>query len=57
MRMTFRCFDAGGRQLTVEELHSMRVLTPAMDHVFATVAERVEKNERLEDPIENVRPE
>ncbi len=54
--MTFRYFDAEGRRLTVEQLHSMGVLTPAMDHIFATVAERVEKNERSEDPIENRRP-
>lgn len=53
MRMKFRYFDAGGRQLTLEQLGSMRVLTPVMDHVFATVAERVEKNRNSEDLIEN----
>ena len=53
MRMKFRYFDKGGRQLTIEQLHSMRVLTPDMDHVFATVAERVEKNRNSEDLIEN----
>lgn len=53
MRMKFRFFDAGGRQLTVEELRLMRVLTPAMDHVFATVAERVEKNANSSQRVEN----
>ena len=53
MRMKFRYFDAAGRQLTLEQLNSMGVLTPAMDHVFATVAERVEKNGNSEDLIEN----
>ena len=56
MRMKFRYFDAGGRQLTLEQLRSMGVQTPAMDHVFATVAERVEKTVNLADRIENDRP-
>ncbi len=41
--MQFRYFDPAGRQLTPEQLRSMGVRTPAMNHVFATVAERVEK--------------
>lgn len=56
MRMKFRYFDPGGRQLTLEQLRSMGVQTPAMDHVFATVAERVEKTVNLADRIENDRP-
>lgn len=50
--MEFRYFDASGRQLTVEQLCSMQVLTPAMNHVFATVLERMEKREMTQGPIE-----
>lgn len=52
MQMIFRYFDAEGRQLTAEQLNSMNVLTPAMDHVFATVLERVEKYGKVEGQIE-----
>lgn len=54
--MVFRYFDAEGRQLTPEQLHSMGVQTPAMDHVFATVAERVEKTVNSAEPVESGRP-
>lgn len=56
-QMKFRYFDPAGRQLTAEQLRSMQVMTPAMDHVFATVLERLEKNERSVEPIEKVPPE
>ena len=51
--MNFRYFDAAGNQLTTEQLKSMCIATPAMEHILATVKERIEKNwksaERLED--------
>lgn len=50
--MKFRYFDQAGHQITPEQLRTMQVMTPAMDHVFATVLERLEKNERSGDPIE-----
>lgn len=50
--MKFRYFDPAGRQITLEQLRSMQVMTPAMDHVVATVLERLEKNERFEAAIE-----
>ncbi|MCI8330092.1 MAG: hypothetical protein HFG02_11040 [Oscillibacter sp.] len=51
--MNFRYFDAAGRQLTPEQLQSLRLLTPAMDHVFATVAERLGKPGNPGRPVEN----
>lgn len=54
--MVFRYFDAEGRQLTAEQLNSMSVLTPAMDHVFATVLRRVEKYGKIESRIEKKTP-
>ena len=54
--MNFRYFDAAGRQLTPEQLRSMGLLTPAMDHVFATVAERLGKTGNPAGAIET-RPE
>lgn len=53
MQMKFRYFDAAGRQITPEQLRSMRVMAPAMDHIFATVLERLGKNKKCEAPIEN----
>ena len=50
--MIFRYFDAEGRQLTAEQLSTMNVLTPAMDHIFATVLERMEKYGKVEERIE-----
>ena len=51
--MNFRYFDAAGNQLTMEQLKSMCIATPAMSHILATVKDRAEKNwksaERLED--------
>lgn len=43
--MVFRYFDASGRQVSLEELRELRVTTPAMEHVFATVAQRLERPE------------
>lgn len=54
--MVFRYFDAEGHQLTAEQLSSMRVLTPAMDHVFATVVERMERYSKTEGRIEKKPP-
>lgn len=50
--MVFRYFDTEGRQLTFEQLCSMRISTPVMDHVFATVLERVENSGKEGCPIE-----
>ena len=52
MWVKFRYFDPAGRQIAPEQLRSMQIMTPAMDHVFATVRERLEKNERSGQPIE-----
>ena len=41
--MNFRYFDVNGKQLTDEQLKTMNIVTPAMEHIFATVAERVGK--------------
>lgn len=52
MWVKFRYFDPAGRQIAPEQLRFMQIMTPAMDHVFATVRERLEKNERSGQPIE-----
>lgn len=38
--MVFRCFDPQGRPLSWDQLRRLRAVTPVMEHVFATVAER-----------------
>lgn len=55
--MNFRYFDVNGKQLTENQLRSMHVTTPAMEHIFATVTERVEKIWKLGDGLENRSPE
>lgn len=50
--MRFRYFDPAGNQIAPEQLRSMGVMTPAMDHVFATVLERLEKTGKFGEPIE-----
>lgn len=50
--LNFRYFNAAGEQLTNEQLKSMRIVTPAMEHVFATVADRVEKSWKQSDKLE-----
>lgn len=42
--MKFRYFDAEGTQLTAEQLRALDLATPAMEHVFSTVAERVRRS-------------
>lgn len=54
MQMKFRYFDPAGHQIAPEQLHTMQVMTPAMDHVFATVLERLEKNERSGSSVEKL---
>lgn len=54
--MNFRFFDADGQQLTNEQLNSMRIVTPAMEHVFATVLDRVGKLRNQADNLENNLP-
>lgn len=39
--MEFRCFDLNGNQITLEDLRQIQFTTPAMEHVIATVRERV----------------
>ena len=50
--MVFRYFDTEGKQLTFEQLRLMQISTPAMDHVFATVLERMENSGKKERLIE-----
>lgn len=54
--MNFRYFDSEGRQLTWEQLRSLCVSTPVMSHIFATVAERMEKDGKPIRRIENGPP-
>ena len=49
----FRYFDATGKQLTNEQLKSMRIVTPAMEHIFATVADRIGKDWTRPGKLEN----
>lgn len=49
----FRYFDATGKQLTNEQLKTMNIVTPAMEHIFATVADRVGKVWMKSDKLEN----
>ena len=51
--LNFRYFDATGKQLTNEQLKSMRIVTPAMEHIFATVVDRIEKSWNQSDKLEN----
>lgn len=50
--MNFRYFDAAGNQLTNEQLKTMCIVTPAMEHIFATVTERIEKSWKQDDKLE-----
>ena len=50
--LNFRYFDATGNQLTAEQLKSMRIATPAMEHILATVKERIEKNWKSAEALE-----
>lgn len=51
--LTFRYFDTTGNQLTAEQLKSMRIATPAMEHILATVKERAEKNWKAAESLED----
>ena len=51
--MNFRYFDATGKQLTNEQLKTMNIITPAMEHIFITVADRVGKAWMKSDQFEN----
>lgn len=51
--VNFRYFDVAGNQLTNEQLKSMRIVTPAMEHIFATVAGRIEKSWKQDDKLES----
>ena len=46
-------YDGRCRELTPEQVQSLRLLTPAMEHVFATVAERLGKPGNPGRPVEN----
>lgn len=54
--MIFRYFDAAGNQLTAEQLKSMCIATPVMEHILATVKERAEKNWKSSESLEDCRP-
>ena len=51
--LNFRYFDAAGKQLTEEQLKTMNIVTPAMEHIFAAVAERVGKAWIKSDNLES----
>jgi hypothetical protein len=51
--MNFRYFDAAGNQLTIEQLKAMCIVTPTIEHIFATVVERIEKSWKQTDRLEN----
>lgn len=51
--LNFRCFDAADNQLTGDQLKSMHIATPAMEHIFATVVERIEKSRKQAGRLEN----
>lgn len=38
--MTFRYFDAQGRQLSPGELAALDIVTPVMEHIFADMVRR-----------------
>ncbi len=38
--MTVRYFDSQGRQLSYEELRSLNISTPVMEHIIASVIQR-----------------
>ena len=50
--MIFRYFDVKGKQLTVEQLCSLQVSTPVMNHIFATVLKRMENTGKDSGSIE-----
>lgn len=50
--LNFRYFDSTGHQLTNEQLNSMRIVTPAMEHIFATVVDRIEKSWKQPEKLE-----
>lgn len=54
--LNFRYFDAAGKQLTNEQLKSMRIVTPAMEHIFATVTDRIEKSWKQADKLDTHTP-
>lgn len=43
--------------MTAEQLHSMDITTPAIEHVFASVLERMERSEKRPKEIEHYTPE
>lgn len=51
--MIFRYFDAAGKQLTNEQLKTMNIVTPAMEHIFATVSDRIGKAWTQPDKLES----
>lgn len=50
--MRFRYFDAEGREMTFEQLRTMNISTPAIEHIFASVVDRLEKSEKQSKEIE-----
>lgn len=40
--MTFRYYDCDGRQLTFEQLKELNISTPVMEHIFASVVNRMQ---------------
>ena len=54
--LNFRYFDANDDQLTNEQLKSLHIVTPAMEHIFATVLKRAGKLRNQADIIEDRQP-
>lgn len=46
--MTIRYFDCQGRQLSYEELRKLNITTPIMEHIVATVAQRINAGSETE---------
>lgn len=46
--MTIRYFDCQGRQLSYEELRKLNITTPIMEHIVATVAQRINAGSEAE---------
>lgn len=46
--MTIRYFDCQGRQLSFEELRTLNISTPIMEHVVASVIKRAKNKPKME---------
>lgn len=49
--MIVRVYDCSGTCLGPEELKRMEITTPVMEHIFATVADRLRPEESCPNPL------